>query len=66
MPGIPQRVHLDWSNAWPYQAQKIRDNYRVAVDEIVRLLLVDQGSFVSYDKISPEKLRVLCEGCQPT
>jgi hypothetical protein len=63
---IPQRVHLDWSNAWPYQAQKIRDNYRVAVDEIVRLLLVDQGSFVSYDKIPPEKLRVLCEGCQPT
>jgi hypothetical protein len=37
----------------------------VAADEIVRLLLVEQGSFVSYDKIPPEKLRVLCEGYQP-
>ncbi|WP_375762628.1 hypothetical protein ACE10W_16720 [Bradyrhizobium sp. B025] len=63
---IPQRVHLDWSNAWHFQANDIFKNQRLNAEELVRRLLVEYGSFVTYDTISPDKLRVFCEGNQPT
>ncbi|MEA2899166.1 MAG: hypothetical protein QOJ84_4781 [Bradyrhizobium sp.] len=62
---IPQHVQLDWSNAWQQQELLIWRYAQLPVEEIVRRVLVEIGSFVSYDAITPDKLRVFCKGSQP-
>ncbi len=62
---IPRHVQLDWSNAWPLQSGLIQRNALLPSEEIVRRVLVEYGSFVSYDTIMPDKLRVFCRGSQP-
>ena len=63
---VPKRVHLDWSNAWRQQESLIWRNAQLPAEEIVRRALVEYGSFVSYDTITPDKLRVFCKNSQPT
>ncbi len=60
---IPQRVHVDWSYSW--EMQKGRIDEALTGEEIARQLITAFGSFVSYDTVSPDKLRVFCEGTQP-
>jgi hypothetical protein len=62
---IPRRVQLDWSNTWPQQESLMWRNAQLPAEEIVRHVLVEIGSFVSYDAITPDKLRVFCKGSQP-
>lgn len=62
---IPSNVQLDWSNAWPQQEELIWRYAQLPAEEIVRRVLVEIGSFVSYDAITPDKLRVYCKGSQP-
>lgn len=63
---IPHRVHLDWSNAWEQQQSLIWRNAQLPVEEIVRRALFEIGSFVSYDAIASDRLRVFCKNSQPT
>jgi hypothetical protein len=48
---IPQRVHLDWSNAWPYQAQKIRD-IRAYVAAVQAMVANETASSISAEKMA--------------
>jgi len=63
---IPKRVQLDWSNAWPQQETLIWRYAQLPAEEIVRRVLFEIGSFVSYDAITPDKVRVFCKASQPT
>ncbi|MGY4509590.1 hypothetical protein [Bradyrhizobium sp. USDA 3650] len=63
---IPQRLHLDWSNAWQQQQSLIWRDAQLPAEEIVRRVLFEIGSFVSYDNITSDKLRVFCKNSQPT
>lgn len=61
----PPRVHPDWSNAWSVQATRISSRQGMSGEELATYLVREFGSFISYDEIHPEKLRVFCEGNQP-
>jgi hypothetical protein len=61
---IPPRVHVDSSYSWDYQRGIAARGLQG--EALAKYLIFEMGSFVSYDVIPPENLRVFCEGDQPS
>lgn len=62
---LPERMHSDWSNAWQLQEGRISLYESRGADFVAKHLIAEFGSVVSYDAISPEKLRVFCVDAPP-
>jgi hypothetical protein len=63
---LPERVGLDWSYSCEIVIGRMQLWPQMPIHEFVGRISNEFGSIISYDRIPPEKLRLLCRHDPPT
>jgi hypothetical protein len=63
---LPPRVGIDWSFERDKVERFLVNNPHLSVGDAALAVAHEYGSIVSYSEVSPNKLRVFCQGDPPT
>lgn len=63
---LPPRVGIDWSFERDKVERFLVNNPHLSVGDAALAIAHEYGSIVSYEEVSPNKLRVFCHGDPPT